>query len=214
MHIFRGSFSYISEFKTILQIIYEALIGLSSITKKGDIKSTSSPPCGFWFFNDKMIKELMSFVKCEIGNMSCDYVKAIHSSRYTLWLIWLHILNVIKTRRILSNEKEENDLMMYATCLLLSQNIFKKWECVLLHQHFKDYKCKLIEDTKSWVDHDGDWRRINKGLVVMNHTSEKSKWKTWHRGNRCDGEGQVNCWVQDINHAMKTYKALSVDVCW
>jgi hypothetical protein len=34
-------------------------------------------------------------------------------------------LNVIKIRRILSNEKEENGLMMYATCLLLPQNIFK-----------------------------------------------------------------------------------------
>jgi hypothetical protein len=37
----------------------------------------------------------------------------------------LHILNVIKTRKISSNEKEENDLMMHTTCLLLSQNIFK-----------------------------------------------------------------------------------------
>jgi hypothetical protein len=35
MHIFRGRFSYISEFETILKIIYEALSVLSSITKKG-----------------------------------------------------------------------------------------------------------------------------------------------------------------------------------
>jgi hypothetical protein len=47
MHIFRGSFSYISEFKTILKIIYEASIGLSSITKKEEIESASRPPCGF-----------------------------------------------------------------------------------------------------------------------------------------------------------------------
>jgi hypothetical protein len=33
---------------------------------------------------------------------------------------------------------------------------------------------------------------INKDLAVMNHTSEKSKLKSWHRGTVCDGEGQVN----------------------
>jgi hypothetical protein len=70
MHIFRGS-SYISEFKTLLNIIYEALIGLSSITKKGEIESASRPHCGFWCLNDKTIKELMKFAKCEIGKMPC-----------------------------------------------------------------------------------------------------------------------------------------------
>jgi hypothetical protein len=34
--------------------------------------------------NDKTIKELMSFAKCETGKMSCDYVEAIHSSRHML----------------------------------------------------------------------------------------------------------------------------------
>jgi hypothetical protein len=67
---FQGSFSYISEFKTKLEIIYEALIILSSITKKGEIESASRPPSGFWCLNDKMIKELMTFDKCEIGKMS------------------------------------------------------------------------------------------------------------------------------------------------
>jgi hypothetical protein len=56
MHIFRGGFSYISEFKTILKIIYEALIVLSSITKKGEIESASRPPCGFWCLNEKQLK--------------------------------------------------------------------------------------------------------------------------------------------------------------
>jgi hypothetical protein len=84
MHIFRGSFSYISEFKTKLKIIYEALIVLSSITKKGEIESASRPPCGFWCLNDKMIKEVMSFAKCEIGKLFCDYVEAIHLSRHML----------------------------------------------------------------------------------------------------------------------------------
>jgi hypothetical protein len=35
MHTSRGSSSYISEFKTLLIILYEAFIGLSSITKRG-----------------------------------------------------------------------------------------------------------------------------------------------------------------------------------
>jgi hypothetical protein len=70
MHIFRASFSYISEFKTQLRIIYEALIVLSSITKKGEIESASRPSSGFWCLNDKMIKELITFAKCEIGKMS------------------------------------------------------------------------------------------------------------------------------------------------
>jgi hypothetical protein len=87
MHIFRGCSSYISKFKTLLKIIYEALIGLSSITKTGEMESASRPPCGFWCLNDKTIKELMSFAKCEIGKMTCDYIEAIHLSRHTLWPI-------------------------------------------------------------------------------------------------------------------------------
>jgi hypothetical protein len=84
MHIFRESFSYISEFKTILKIIYEALIKLLSIIKKGEIESAFRPPCGFWCLNDRTIKELMSFAKCEIEKISCDYVEAIPSSRHIL----------------------------------------------------------------------------------------------------------------------------------
>jgi hypothetical protein len=29
----------------------------------------------------------MSFAKCEIGKMTCDYIEAIHLSRHTLWPI-------------------------------------------------------------------------------------------------------------------------------
>jgi hypothetical protein len=43
MHIFRESSSYIFEFETLLTIIYEALIRLSSITKKGEIEIASRP---------------------------------------------------------------------------------------------------------------------------------------------------------------------------
>jgi hypothetical protein len=40
---YQGSFSYISEFKTKLKIIYEALIVLSPITKKGRLKVHRGP---------------------------------------------------------------------------------------------------------------------------------------------------------------------------
>jgi hypothetical protein len=40
------------------------------------------------------------------------------------------------------------------------------------------YQRKLIEDTKRHVNHDGDWKRINKDLAMMNHTLEKSKQKS------------------------------------
>jgi hypothetical protein len=34
------------------------------------LESASRPPSGFWCLNDKMIKELMTFAKCETGKMS------------------------------------------------------------------------------------------------------------------------------------------------
>jgi hypothetical protein len=91
MHIFKGSFSYISKFKTLLKIIYEALIVLSSITKKREIESASRLPSEFWYLNDKMIKELMRFAKCETGKMSCDYVEAIHSLRHVMTNMIAHL---------------------------------------------------------------------------------------------------------------------------
>jgi hypothetical protein len=53
-----------------LKIIYETLIILLSITKKEEIESASRPPSGFWFLNDKTIKELMTFAKCETEKIS------------------------------------------------------------------------------------------------------------------------------------------------
>jgi hypothetical protein len=72
----------------------------------------------------------------------------------------------------------------------------------------------LFEDTKSCVDHDGDWRRINNDFTAMNHILEKSKWKTWHQGAGSNGEEKVNVWVRDINQAMWSHKVLSVDIYW
>jgi hypothetical protein len=50
-------------------------------------ESASRPPSEFWCLNDKMIKELMSFAKCEVGKMCCNYIEDICLSRDMLWLI-------------------------------------------------------------------------------------------------------------------------------
>jgi hypothetical protein len=54
-------------------------------------------------------------------------------------------------------------------------------------------KNEPMKDIKWWVRQDSSWRRINKdSAATMNHTSEKSKWESWHRGTVYDGEGQMN----------------------
>jgi hypothetical protein len=50
-------------------------------------ESASRPPSGFWCLNDKMIKKLMSFAKCETEKMCCNYTEVICSSRDMLWTI-------------------------------------------------------------------------------------------------------------------------------
>jgi hypothetical protein len=49
---------------------------------------------------------------------------------------------------------------------------------------------------------------------MMNHTSEKSKRESCHWGTGCDGEGQVNVCVRDINQAIESHIALSVYIYW
>jgi hypothetical protein len=102
-----------------------------SVIGKNKSESASMPPNVFWCLNDKTIKELMSFAKCETGKMPYDYVEAIHSSRHMLWPIWLHILNVNKDKKNFIKEER------------------REWID-------KDYQHKLIEDTKSSEDHDSD----------------------------------------------------------
>jgi hypothetical protein len=68
--------------------------------------------------------------------------------------------------------------------------IYSRHEGVFIYINIaKNYQRKLIKSTKSRVNHDGDGRNINKDLVTMNHTSEKSKWEFGRRGTGCDGEG-------------------------
>jgi hypothetical protein len=56
MHIFRGATSTNLENKTLLYLIIEKFQVLSSITKKGEIESASSPPCGFWRIDDQQLE--------------------------------------------------------------------------------------------------------------------------------------------------------------
>jgi hypothetical protein len=56
----------------------------------------------------------------------------------------------------------------------------------------KFFKKESMEDMKWCVIEDDSWRRINKDLATMNHTSEKSKRESWRRGTVCDAEGQVD----------------------
>jgi hypothetical protein len=76
----------------------------------------------------------------------------------------------------------------------------------------KSFKSVLIEDMNGCVSHDGSWRRINKDLTVMNHSLEKSKREAWHRGTRCDGEGQVDVWIRGIKLTMKSHMYVSVNL--
>ena len=93
--------------------------------------------------------------------------------------------------------------------------IYSRHEDVFIYINItKSYKRELIKDTKICVNHDGSWRRINKDLATMNHTSEKSKRGSWRRGTGCDGEGQVDVWIRGIKLAMESHISLSVDLYW
>jgi hypothetical protein len=64
MHIFRGSQLYTYESKNAYWIFFESFNqGLSSITKKGEIKSASRPLVDFGVLNDNLIKWLISCIK-------------------------------------------------------------------------------------------------------------------------------------------------------
>jgi hypothetical protein len=67
---------------------------------------------------------------------------------------------------------------------------------------------------KKHVNHDGDWRMINKDLATMNHTSKKGKQECWRWGTGCDVEEQVDVWVWYINQAIKSHMIIGVDIYW
>jgi hypothetical protein len=51
-------------------ILWKFQMQLHKLTPNGIAESASRPPSGFWCLNDKTIKELMTFAKCETGKMS------------------------------------------------------------------------------------------------------------------------------------------------
>jgi hypothetical protein len=64
MHIFRGSQLYMYGSKNSYWMFFESFNqGLSSITKKGEIKSASRPLVDFGVLNDNLIKWLISCVR-------------------------------------------------------------------------------------------------------------------------------------------------------
>jgi hypothetical protein len=62
--------------------VLEDLFPLLDVIALIFLKSTYRPPSRFWCLNDKTIKNLMSFVKCEIEKMSYNYINVIRSSRH------------------------------------------------------------------------------------------------------------------------------------
>ncbi len=93
--------------------------------------------------------------------------------------------------------------------------IYSRHENIFIYINItKNYKHEHIKDMKICVNHDGSWRRINKDLAMMNHTSEKSKQGSWRRGTGCDGEGQVDVWIRGIKLAMESRISLSVNLYW
>jgi hypothetical protein len=56
----------------------------------------------------------------------------------------------------------------------------------------KIFKNESMKDMKWFVIENGSWRRVNKGLAMMYHASNKSKRESWHWGTRWDGKEQVD----------------------
>jgi hypothetical protein len=162
-----------------------------------------------------MIKELMSFAKCEIGKCLVNYFKVIHCSRHVLWQYWLHIFVYYITRRISSREKRRTNNWSSIPHLNRYLEIYLRHANEFIYINIKkSYKCEVMEDMERYVNYDGGWKMINKNLTMMNHASEKCKRKVWHHGIICDGEGQVDIWIWGINQVMKSHIALSVDIYW
>jgi hypothetical protein len=122
-------------------------------------------------------------------------------------------------RRILSREKEKETIdhlyFMSITIVKYIQDMkTQSFTSTFMFNMKKSFKSVIMKDTKEYVSHDGSWRRINKNLAMMNHTLEKNKQKAWHRDIECDGEWQVDVWIQGIKLAMESHISLSVNFYW
>jgi hypothetical protein len=152
-----------------------------------------------------------------------------------LWSKWNYMINIwcqpmdssilkslcqAKQEKHMNNNKKNINLVQH---LWLAHNQERIDQVLLLSVGYLwkelDHKKKVfkngsMEDMKWCVRHDGSWRRINRDLATMNHASEKSKRESWRWGTRCDGEGQVDIWIQGIKLAMKNHISLSVHLYW
>jgi hypothetical protein len=131
---------------------------LSSITKKGEIESVSRPHSGFWYLNDKTIKELIWFAKCETRKMSYNYIEIIRSSRHVMTNLITHF-KCHMTRRILLREKEEQriDYLYFMSISILEYIRDMKTQSLtstLIFNMKKSFKSVLMEGMKKCVSRD------------------------------------------------------------
>jgi hypothetical protein len=81
-------------------------------------ESASRPLSEFWCLNDKMIKELITFAKCEIGKMS--YKLHWNHSLFKTYVMAMIItyLCMPYDKKKSSNGKKEIELIIYVSCQL------------------------------------------------------------------------------------------------
>jgi hypothetical protein len=128
----------------------------------------------------------------------------VEPSKKNTWTIRKRILTWFNTCDMLITKKKIDQVLLLSIGYLWRKLDHKK----------KVFKNESMEDMKWCVRHDGSWRRINKVLAMMYHTSEKSKRESWRRGTGCDGEGQVGVWIWGIKLAMKNHISISVNLYW
>jgi hypothetical protein len=81
-------------------------------------ESASRPPSGFWCLNDKTIKKLMTFSKCETGKISYKLHWDHSLFKTCVMAMMITYLCMPYDKKKLSNEKEEIELIIYVSCQL------------------------------------------------------------------------------------------------
>jgi hypothetical protein len=96
--------------------VFDLITWLSYLTF--GFESASRPLSGFWCLNDKMIKELMTFGKCETGKMSykLHWYHSLFKTYAAAMMITYLCMSYDKKKS--SNEKEEIELSIYVSCQL------------------------------------------------------------------------------------------------
>jgi hypothetical protein len=81
-------------------------------------ESASRPPSEFWCLNDKMIKELMTFAKCETEKI--PYKLYWDNSLFKTYVMSMIITYLCMSydKKKSSNKKEKIELIIYVSCQL------------------------------------------------------------------------------------------------